>query len=283
MRRRHFLFAASFSLNTSCLASKDAAGQSEQPKAKANANANAKVLPVPGRVFEAASREAFLIEPAKATDRKSKPWVWYAPTLKPYPGPEEKRMIERFLDAGISIAGIDVGESYGSPAGVAVFEKFHRFMVTNLGFDPRPALLARSRGGLMLYNWASKHPDQVSCIAGIYPVCDPSSWPGLDKAAPAYDMTADQLQTDLAKYNPVENLEPLAKSRVPILHIHGDADTVVPLVANSGEVARRYLALGGSMKLIVPPGQGHNMWKGFFECEELIDFVIAKVTDRKPN
>ena len=135
----------------------------------------------------------------------------------------------------------------------------------------------------MLYNWASKHPDQVACIAGIYPVCDPSSWPGLEKAASAYGLTAEQLRADLTKFNPVDNLAPLAKARVPILHIHGDADVVVPLPENSGKVARRYQALGGSMMLIVPPGQGHNMWKGFFESEELIDFVIANVKAHPPN
>ena len=29
------------------------------------------------------------------------------------------------------------------------------------------------------------------------------------------------------------------------------------------------------MTLIVPPQQGHNMWPGFFQCPELVDFVIA--------
>jgi len=39
---------------------------------------------------------------------------------------------------------------------------------------------------------------------------------------------------------------------------------------------KRYEALGGKMQLIVPPGQGHNMWTGFFQCQELVDFVIAQ-------
>ena len=33
------------------------------------------------------------------------------------------------------------------------------------------------------------------------------------------------------------------------------------------------MALGGAMQLIVPRGQGHNMWTGFFKCQELVDFV----------
>jgi hypothetical protein len=29
------------------------------------------------------------------------------------------------------------------------------------------------------------------------------------------------------------------------------------------------------MQLIVPQGQGHSMWSGFFQSEELVNFVIA--------
>ena len=38
---------------------------------------------------------------------------------------------------------------------------------------------------------------------------------------------------------------------------------------------RRYAALGGNMQLVVPPGQGHNMWTGFFECQELVEAAEA--------
>jgi hypothetical protein len=56
--------------------------------------------------------------------------------------------------------------------------------------------------------------------------------------------------------------------------IHGDSDTIVPLEANSQLLKSRYEALGGKMELIVPKGQGHNMWTGFFQCKELVDFVL---------
>jgi hypothetical protein len=54
---------------------------------------------------------------------------------------------------------------------------------------------------------------------------------------------------------------------------NGDVDTVVPLERNSGLVAERYRALGGEMELVVPNGQGHNMWEGFFRSTELVAFV----------
>jgi hypothetical protein len=30
------------------------------------------------------------------------------------------------------------------------------------------------------------------------------------------------------------------------------------------------------VKLIVAKGQGHNFWEGFFRCQELVDFAIAR-------
>ena len=93
----------------------------------------------------------------------------------------------------------------------------------------------------------------------------------------------EELEKRLAEYNPLARLAPLAKARVPIFHIHGDVDTVVPLQDNSGEVARRYQELGGKMQLVVPPGQGHNMWPGFFQCQELVDFVIAQAQVAGPR
>jgi len=71
-------------------------------------------------------------------------------------------------------------------------------------------------------------------------------------------------------------LSPLAKAGVHIFHIHGDSDKVVPLEENSGELYRRYIRLGGKMQLIVAESQGHNMWSGFFKCQELVDFVISR-------
>ena len=41
--------------------------------------------------------------------------------------------------------------------------------------------------------------------------------------------------------------------------------------------------LGGKMQLIIPPGQGHNMWAGFFQCQELVDFVIAQANRANPT
>ncbi|MBP9899823.1 MAG: prolyl oligopeptidase family serine peptidase [Verrucomicrobia bacterium] len=230
-----------------------------------------------GEEFLVGGHRAFVILPA-ATDHGAlgpQRWVWYAPTLPGLPAPEENWMFQRFLAAGLAIAGIDVGESFGSPAGRAGFTALYEELVSKRGFAPKPALLARSRGGLMLYNWAVEHPAAVACVAGIYPVCNLASYPGLAKAGPAYGLSEAELSANLAAHNPLERMAPLARARVPILHLHGDQDEIVPLGQNSAALAERYRAQGGSMELIIFSGQGHNYWPGWFQSPVLVDFVIA--------
>lgn len=236
--------------------------------------ASQKTLPMRGETFKLDGSDAFVILPKGIRNADGAiPWVWYAPTLKGLPAKEEQWMFERFLSAGIAIAGIDVGESYGSPKGTEKYSDFYQYLTTLRNFSKKPCLLARSRGGLMLYSWAARNPESVSGIAGIYPVCNLASYPGIPRAAGAYNLTADQLTAELPKHNPIARLAPLAKANVPIFHLHGDIDKVVPLEENSALLAKRYHELDGKMELEVVRGQGHNMWNGWFQSETLVKFI----------
>jgi pimeloyl-ACP methyl ester carboxylesterase len=240
-----------------------------------------KKLPLEGETILLDGSVAFIIpveeQPQSAVgqaQRIAKPWVWYAPTLPNLPGSEERWMFERFVKAGVAIAGIDAGESYGSPTGNRVFDRLYAEMIRR-GYSEKPILLGRSRGGLQTLSWAAEHPDQVGGWAGIYPVCNLESYPGLDRAAGAYELTAQQLKDRLIEFNPIDRMSKLAAARVPLFAIHGDVDKVVPLEVNSGLLKEVYNSANGpEMELIVPSGQGHNMWEGFFRCNELVNFVI---------
>lgn len=228
-------------------------------------------LPGEGKLFEVEGCSAFLISPENTDTRD---WVWYAPTLPAYPDENERWLFERFVEAGLSVAGIDVGESHGNPEGRRIFGFLFGYLTEGLGYSHRPALLSRSRGGLMLYNWAAENPTLVSCVAGIYPVCSLDSYPGTTDACKAYGMTEEELLGCLEDHNPVDRLEPLAGADVPIYHIHGDKDLVVPIEGNSGLLADRYKSLGGRVTLKVAEGEGHSLWPGFFQDQDLVDFVI---------
>lgn len=233
-----------------------------------------KILPLPGESIQLDGHEAFMILPPGATD--DIPWVWYAPTLRGLPAKSEVWMFERFLTKGIAIAGIDVGESFGSPNGTKLYTAFYDYLFAKRQFRRKPCLLARSRGGLMLYNWAVEHPQAVGGVAGIYPVCSIASYPGVARAAGAYELTAAQLEASLTKHNPIDRLKPLAQAGVPVFHIQGDSDKVVPLEDNSAELAKRYREFGGPVEIEVIKGQGHNMWDGWFHSQKLTDFAIAR-------
>jgi pimeloyl-ACP methyl ester carboxylesterase len=158
----------------------------------------------------------------------------YAPTPPGLPDNHERWMHERLLEAGVAVAGIDVGEAYGGPKGRELFTALDKELTGRRGFAPRPCLLGRGRGGLFVANWAADNPDKAAGLAGIYPVFDLRSSPGLAKAAPAYGLTAQELEARLGEVDPIERAGALAKARVPALLIHGDEDRVVPLtVADS--------------------------------------------------
>jgi hypothetical protein len=237
-----------------------------------------KKLILPGEAFRVEGRPAFILWPAKELRRTPQPWIMYGPTLPGYPDSHEKWMHEKFLAAGVAVAGIDVDEAYGSPRSQSLFTSLYNELTRNRGFAAKPCLLGRSRGGLWVTSWGAANPDKVAGIAGIYPVFDFRTYPGLEKAAPAYGVTPAELQDRLTELNPIERIGGLIKARVPVCIIHGDDDKVVPLKENSAELLARYEAAGAkdSVQLIIARGQGHNFWEGFFRCQELVDFAIAR-------
>ncbi len=236
--------------------------------------------------FDVEGHAAFLIRPVPLKDaplpKKGMPWVWYAPVIG-NPNTTHAWLLEQWLAKGIGMAGVDVGESSGNPQGRSVYTSLYKVLTTKYGMSPKPCLLPQSRGGLMLYNWASEHPDKVACIAGIYTVCNIKSYPGVEKAAPAYGLSPAELVSQLSAHNPIERLKPLAEAHVPLFHIHGDSDTVVPLEENALELARRYMKLGGSIRLVVVPGKGHQVCPQFFHAQNLVDFVIDCSYTTKPQ
>ena len=237
-----------------------------------------KTLILPREGFEVAGRTAFLFTPDESSSaRGPKPWILYSPTLPAYPDKAETWMHEQFVAAGVAVAGVDTGESYGSPEAVKVAEALHAEMVRR-GYSTKPALLGRSRGGLWASAWAIAHPELTAGVGGIYPVYDWRTYPGVAKTAVAYGLSPEQLEPQAAELCPIERIDVAARADVPFCIIHGDEDTVVPLEPNSAVLKKRYEAAGRGnlVTLIVAPGQGHSFWEGFFNCEPLVDFLIAR-------
>lgn len=233
---------------------------------------------LPCESFTLEGRPAFVAMPPKDKQSQPQPWVMYAPTLNPYPSKDDAPLLRKVLDAGVAVAGIDAGEAYGSPKGQKAMSALYNELTKNRHFAAKPCLLGRSRGGLWVSSWAIANPDKVAGIAGIYPVFDLRSYPGLEKAAPSFELTAPELESKLDELNPISKVETLAKAKLPVYIIHGDIDELVPLEKNSGPFAEIYKANDAedAITLFIAKGQGHSHWEGFFQHEELIEFVIER-------
>ncbi|MBI3985872.1 MAG: prolyl oligopeptidase family serine peptidase [Lentisphaerae bacterium] len=217
--------------------------------------------PLPIEVFSVAGHKAFLVAATNRAAGEAGPWVWYAPIQgnDDKPGGHLTWMFERFLAAGISVAGMNTAQAYplyGGPEDRALFTALYDELVRKRGFSRKPCLLAQSRGGFQIYNWAAEHPESVGCIVGIYAAYDAKGWLSFTNI-------------------PMNHLEGLANAHVPLFNIHGDADDRVPLEKHPAELHRRYRELGGEATLVVVKGKGHAVLPEYFQSQELVDFVIV--------
>ncbi len=225
--------------------------------------------------FVVAGKEAQVVVPDKIAE--GKPWVWHGEFFGHKPDPDIA-----LLKRGFHIVYLRVPDMLGSPAAVKHWDDFYTELTVKHGFAKKVALVGLSRGGLYCYNWAAANPDKVACIYADAPVCDFKSWPGgfgKGKGSPRdwklvleqYGFANDD-EAKAYKLNPVDNLAPLAKAKVPLLHVYGDADDVVPWDENTGVIAERYRALGGDITLIAKPGVGHHP-HGLTDSTPIVEFI----------
>lgn len=219
------------------------------------------------------------------TPAVGRPWVWHGEFFGHKPAPD----IE-LLKRGYHLVYMSVPNMLGSPPAVAHWNKCYEVMTGKYKLAAKVALVGLSRGGLYCYNWASANPEKVACLYGDAPVCDFKSWPGgfgTGKGSPpnwalVLKLWGFKSDEEALKYqgNPVDQLEPLAKAGVPLLHVFGDADDVVPWEENTGLIAKRYAELGGQIKLIRKPGVGHHP-HGLDDSTPIVEFIVKHTSPPK--
>ncbi len=214
---------------------------------------------------------------APKTPAAGRPWVWHGEFFGHKPAPDVA-----LLGKGFHIVYMRVPNLLGSPQAVRHWDACYGELTQKYGFASKVALVGLSRGGLYCYNWAAANPEKVACIYGDAPVCDFKSWPGgkgNGKGSPrdwnlVLETYGFKSESEALAYrnNPIDNLRSLAKAGVPLLHVYGDADQVVPWDENTGVIAARYRKLGGSIQLIAKPGVGHHP-HGLKDSSPIVDFI----------
>lgn len=220
--------------------------------------------------FRFSNRTAIVVAPQKVA--KGNPWIVRPAFFGAFATADAE-----LLRKGFHIVYFDVTHLYGSPHAQKLFSGFYDYLVKNYQFSTKVTLEGFSRGGLFVQNWAMNNPDKVSCIYIDAPVCDIKSWPGRKNAKlwseflKEYNIKDEQ--ADTLKCNPVDHAVLLAKSKLPILSVCGDADKAVPLLENSMVVRNKMAASGGSMRLITKPGVDHHP-HSLEDPTPIVDFIV---------
>ncbi len=212
--------------------------------------------------FEVDGCQAWIAVPPKAA--KGNPWIW----CMEFPTAFDTRTgVVPLVESGFFYVHINVGNTFGSPSAQLHLDAFYQFL-QDKGLAKKGALIGVSRGGMYAYRFATRNPERVSCIYGDAPVCDFKSWPGgkgTGKGS-ARDWKnliklygfKDESEALAYKGNPVDILEPLFQAKIPLIHVVGDADDVVPVAENTAIIEQRYRAMGGVIHVFHKDGCGHH-------------------------
>lgn len=191
----------------------------------------------------------------------SKSWIWRARFFGHQP-----QLDFALLKQGYHLVYCDVSQLFGSDTAVNRWNHFYKWVRKEFDLREKVVLEGMSRGGLIVYRWGIQNPEKVSAIYADAPVIDPTSWPGglgqgkggspsdWDRCKEEYGVLDGTILSDII----VGNLDSLAKNKVPLIHVVGTEDKVVPVGENTDPLVRRYHELGGSIVVIKKFGVGHH-------------------------
>jgi pimeloyl-ACP methyl ester carboxylesterase len=158
-----------------------------------------------------------------STTAAGMPWVYRAGFVF-----RDAKVDQELLAKGFHIVTGPVGVSFVVKDWDTAYE-----YLTGYGFSKKPAMEGAGGAAGEVYAWAIENPDKVSCVYAENP----------------------RMHSAVAKTQPLDNLAPLAKANVPLLHVCGSLDPWFK--DNTLEVEKRYKKLGGKIQVIVKKGEGH--------------------------
>ena len=211
--------------------------------------------------FQIGENAIIVIEPKNPVPGQR--WVWRAEFFDAFPAFDLE-----ILERGWWVAYMNVGNTFGCPAAMARFDLFYQEMTERYGFHKKPILEGLSRGGLYVYNWAAQHTSCVGLLYADNPVADFKSWPGGKGSGPGSKEDWESLlqcygfksEAEALAWpgNPVDNLAPIIQAGIPLVHVYGDADEVVPWEENTKVMVERAEALGAKIQTYLKPGCHHH-------------------------
>jgi lysophospholipase L1-like esterase/pimeloyl-ACP methyl ester carboxylesterase len=216
---------------------------------------------------------------------EGKPWIWNARFWNVEPQTEIA-----LLDRGFHVVYCDVAELFGNEEAINTWNKFYD-LLKKAGLSKTACLEGFSRGGIYAYNWAAQNPGKVACVYVDAPVLDVKSWPGGKGSAKGsapeweafkkdYGYTSDE-QALTFKGNPIDKIPQIVQGGYPMLHVVGDADTLVPVSENTAIFEKQVLALNGNITVIHKSGIGHHP-HSLPNPTPIVDFILRATHKQVP-
>ncbi len=234
------------------------------------------------KTFTFQGHQAKVVFPEKSS--KERFWIWRARFWG-----HEPQTDKALLKKGFHVVYIDVAGLYGNDEAVELWNEFYQYVTEKYRLNKKAVLEGMSRGGLIVYNWASVNTDKVFCIYADAPVCDIKSWPGglYNGKGSASDWEACLKVYNLDEKSvldfeniPVNNAVKLARAGIPVIHVCGLADDVVPYSENSEILAKNFKNAGGEIELILKEGVGHHP-HSLENPKPIVDFILKNSAGKK--
>lgn len=171
-----------------------------------------------------------------------KPWVFHPSFLE--------------RDSAVALALLAVGYHLvlppisGSGAVQKLWDELYNRMVDN-GFAKKVVMEGTGAKAGESYAWAIANPDKVTAIYARNPV----------------------MRSLMSKTPPIDNLAPLARAGVPILHDCGSLDPW--LKDHTRVVEKRYKDLGGKITVLLTEGEGHFPVSRK-DPKPVVDFILSQ-------
>ena len=233
--------------------------------------------------FELEGCKGFIVEPPHPAP--GLPWSWCLQWAEAFvPRTPALQLLER----GFHHVHMDVFSTYMNDEGVKKLEKFYD-LLQSMHFDKKAALIGMSYGGLFSLRWAAEHPETVGVIYLDAPVCSLSftaervvdaSLPSLKtflegetaKHYKAYNVNTPEELRNHPK-SPLNNYQPIAEAKIPILAIRSGQDQSVIPETNIDIFAERLSAAGGNIQVIRRDLYGHHP-HGLDDPTPLTGFIL---------
>jgi len=232
--------------------------------------------------FEFNNKEVKIVQPKVVAE--GKPWVWRARFWG-----HEPQLDIAMLERGYHIVYCDVAELYGNPTNIHLWDQFYKFLIKR-DFNKRAVMEGMSRGGIYVYNWLLKYPNRVSAVYADAPVLNFQSWPGGkgkgkgsvgDWGLFKNDYKLSEQEALDYKMSPLNKAAEIGRLNIPIIHVIGDKDDIVPPEENTLPFAKEIIAAGGNIEVIHKKEVGHHP-HSLVDPTPIVNFLL-RAENRKIN